>query len=71
MSHASDLHWVKSSFSDAGGNNCVEVAAVEQEQERVAIRESDSPTAILMTNRAALGALVRALKLGDFTPPPA
>ncbi|MDX3683128.1 DUF397 domain-containing protein [Streptomyces sp. AK04-4c] len=69
MSHASDLHWVKSSFSDAGGNNCVEVAAVEQE--RVAIRESDSPTAILMTNRAALGALVRELKLGDFTPPPA
>ncbi|MEU1213808.1 DUF397 domain-containing protein [Streptomyces sp. NPDC005790] len=69
MSHASDLHWVKSSFSDAGGNNCVEVAAVEQE--RVAIRESDSPTAFLVTTRAALGSLVRELKLGDCTPPPA
>ena len=69
MSHAPDLHWVKSSFSDAGGNNCVEVAAMQRDL--VAIRESDSPTALLVTSRAALGALVQELKLGDFTSPPA
>ncbi|MFF1913829.1 DUF397 domain-containing protein [Streptomyces sp. NPDC058239] len=63
----SDLHWVKSSFSDAGGNNCVEVAAVEHE--RVAIRESDSPAALLVTSRTALGALARGLKVDGPTPP--
>ncbi|MFE4956692.1 DUF397 domain-containing protein [Streptomyces sp. NPDC056653] len=60
---------MKSSFSDAGGNNCVEVAAVEHEG--VAIRESDSPAVILVTSRAALGALVRDLKVDNFTPPSA
>ncbi|MEU0626914.1 DUF397 domain-containing protein [Streptomyces sp. NPDC005989] len=60
MPHVSDLHWVKSSFSDAGGNNCVEVAAVEGEG--VAIRESDSPGVVLMTSQSALRALVLGVK---------
>ncbi|MFD4901566.1 DUF397 domain-containing protein [Streptomyces sp. NPDC058411] len=60
MPHASDLHWVKSSFSDAGGNNCVEVADVDGHS--IALRESDSPTVVLSTNRAALRALVLGIK---------
>ncbi|MFJ5197663.1 DUF397 domain-containing protein [Streptomyces sp. NBC_00984] len=60
MSHVSDLHWVKSSFSDAGGNNCVEVAAVKNAG--VAMRESESPGVVLVISRAALGALVQKVK---------
>ncbi|MFB8114513.1 DUF397 domain-containing protein [Streptomyces sp. NPDC055962] len=55
-----DLHWVKSSFSDAGGNNCVEVAAMEDK--RVAIRESDSPDVVLIASYSALHALVLEMK---------
>ncbi|MFF2408838.1 DUF397 domain-containing protein [Streptomyces sp. NPDC058092] len=54
------LHWLKSSFSDAGGNNCIEVAALEGED--VAIRESESPERIVTTDRATLRALVLGLK---------
>ncbi|MER5850096.1 DUF397 domain-containing protein [Streptomyces sp. NPDC002012] len=56
----SGLYWLKSSFSDAGGNNCIEVAAAGGED--VAIRESESPERILATNRAALRALVLGLR---------
>ncbi|WP_371775998.1 DUF397 domain-containing protein [Streptomyces sp. NBC_01438] len=59
----SDLHWVKSSFSDAGGNNCVEIAVVEDEG--VALRESDSPGTVLITTQSAMRALVLAVKSGD------
>ncbi|MER5982198.1 DUF397 domain-containing protein [Streptomyces sp. NPDC001787] len=58
----SDLHWVKSSFSDAGGNNCVEVAAVEGDG--VALRESDNPGVLLITSQSALRALVLAVRSG-------
>ncbi|MBO0917398.1 DUF397 domain-containing protein [Streptomyces laculatispora] len=58
-----DLHWVKSSFSDAGGNNCVEVATVENED--IALRESDSPDTVLTTTPSAMRALVLAVKSGD------
>ncbi len=61
MSHVSGLHWVKSSFSDEGGNNCVEVAAT---QEGTALRESESPTEILSTGSNALSALLRRVKSG-------
>ncbi|SCF57786.1 DUF397 domain-containing protein [Streptomyces sp. Ncost-T10-10d] len=56
----SGLHWLKSSFSDAGGNNCVEVAAAEGTD--IAIRESARPERIVTTNRAALRALVLGVK---------
>lgn len=55
-----ELHWLKSSFSGEGGNNCVEIAATSSEG--IALRESESPGHILTTNRAALRALVRTLK---------
>lgn len=59
----SGLHWLKSSFSDAGGNNCVEVAAAEGEG--IAIRESERPDVILTTSQTALRALVLGVKIGD------
>ncbi|MFI8340625.1 DUF397 domain-containing protein [Streptomyces sp. NPDC085639] len=52
----SELVWFKSSYSDAGGNNCVEVAACDGDG--VAIRDSVFPARVLTTNRAALAALV-------------
>ncbi|MFI5751805.1 DUF397 domain-containing protein [Streptomyces sp. NPDC051644] len=54
------MNWTKSSFSEASGNACVEVAACSDST--VALRESDSPTVILSTNRAALHALVLGMK---------
>ncbi|MGV9882309.1 DUF397 domain-containing protein [Streptomyces sp. NPDC003006] len=56
----SELKWRKSSFSEASGNACVEIAATAPEG--IALRESDSPADVLTTDRAALGALVRSLK---------
>ncbi|WSF24405.1 DUF397 domain-containing protein [Streptomyces sp. NBC_01358] len=55
--------WLKSSFSEASGNNCVEVASIEHDC--IALRESDSPTVILSTHRAALHALVLGVKAGQ------
>lgn len=63
MSHVSGLRWVKSSFSDAGGNNCVEVAAADDHG--IALRESDNPGTVLTTSQSALRALVLAVKRGD------
>ncbi|MFH8473297.1 DUF397 domain-containing protein [Streptomyces sp. NPDC018000] len=60
-----ELNWFKSSFSEASGNNCVEVAAVEAD--RIALRESESPAAVISTNRAALRALVRGVKADKST----
>ena len=57
----SEPKWVKSSFSDAGGNNCVEVAATNA---GIALRESENPAHVLTMDRAVLGALVRRVKAG-------
>ncbi|ADI06708.1 hypothetical protein SBI_03587 [Streptomyces bingchenggensis BCW-1] len=59
----STLSWLKSSFSDAGGNNCMEVAA---DGSRIAIRESAEPDAVLTTDRTALRAFVVGVKDGRF-----
>ena len=59
----SELKWLKSSFSEASGNNCVEVASVEANV--IALRESESPTVVISTNRAALRALVLGVKTGQ------
>ncbi|MFD4629710.1 DUF397 domain-containing protein [Streptomyces sp. NPDC058284] len=52
--------WQRSSFCGGGGNNCVEVAATGTD--RIALRESDSPTQVLASDRAALEALMRSVK---------
>jgi hypothetical protein len=49
--------WLKSSFSEASGNACVEIAVTVGEG--LALRESESPADVLTTDRAALGALIR------------
>ncbi|MCW8100215.1 DUF397 domain-containing protein [Streptomyces tauricus] len=55
----SGLNWVKSSFSDEGGNNCVEVAATE---DGAALRESDEPGRILTLSPQGLSALIVVIK---------
>ena len=59
----SELVWLKSSFSEAGGNNCVEVAA---DGDGIAIRESTDPARTLTTDRAAFRALLRTARAGEF-----
>ncbi|WP_031505717.1 DUF397 domain-containing protein [Streptomyces megasporus] len=58
-----ELVWTKSSFSEAGGNNCVEVAA---DGDGIAIRESTDPARALTADRAAFRALLRGVKDGAF-----
>ncbi|WAL98011.1 DUF397 domain-containing protein [Streptomyces sp. Je 1-369] len=62
-----ELKWLKSSFSEASGNACVEIATTH---DGVALRESDSPADVLTTGRAALAALVRGVKSGPLKPQP-
>ncbi|MBT2487489.1 DUF397 domain-containing protein [Streptomyces sp. ISL-96] len=57
-----ELKWLKSSFSEASGNACVEVATTGPDG--VALRESDSPATIVSTGRATLRALVLGVKTG-------
>ncbi|MDX3713063.1 DUF397 domain-containing protein [Streptomyces europaeiscabiei] len=54
------LKWIKSSFSEAAGNACVEIATPSPEG--IALRESESPARVLTTDRTALRALVRSVK---------
>jgi hypothetical protein len=56
------LQWTKSSFSEASGNACVEIAATSPDG--IALRESESPARVLRTDRAVLEALVRSVKAG-------
>ncbi|MGR8008112.1 DUF397 domain-containing protein [Streptomyces hypolithicus] len=62
-----ELKWLKSSFSEASGNACVEVAAAAADD--IAIRESDCPAVMVSTTRAALCALVNRVKAGYLDPP--
>ncbi|WP_307620859.1 DUF397 domain-containing protein [Streptomyces sp. V3I7] len=55
--------WQKSSFSGTGDdNNCVELASAFC---WIHLRESDTPTTVLTTNRAALSALLATVKNGN------
>ncbi|MFF3714190.1 DUF397 domain-containing protein [Streptomyces phaeochromogenes] len=57
---AQPLNWQKSSFSGGGpGNECVELAAVNDER---LLRESDEPDRILPVTHDALGALLHHLR---------
>jgi hypothetical protein len=55
-----ELTWQKSSFSEAGGANCLYLAAVAPVG-TVHLRESDRPGTVLTTTPDALAALIRAL----------
>ncbi|MFI5621169.1 DUF397 domain-containing protein [Streptomyces sp. NPDC051567] len=56
----SELVWFKSSYSDAGGNNCVEVAVCEGDG--AAIRDSVFPHRVVKVGHAAFAALVSAAR---------
>lgn len=57
------LIWVKSSYSDAGGNNCVEVAEAGQ---RILLRESETPEGVITADQSAFRGLVTGIKAGRF-----
>lgn len=59
------VNWQKSSFSGAGGENCIEVAHTDP---HVLLRESDAPAAVLAMPPRGLLALIRSLKIGPFMP---
>jgi hypothetical protein len=60
------LTWQKSSFSGGGtGDSCVELALPAASPTSIHLRESDTPTAILTTNRTALNALLITVKSGN------
>lgn len=59
-----EVKWLKSSFSEASGNACVELATTG---EGIALRESESPAHVLAVDRAALGALIRQVKAAPQT----
>ncbi|WP_326577113.1 DUF397 domain-containing protein [Streptomyces sp. NBC_00481] len=59
------LKWIKSSFSEASANACVEIAAPSPEG--IALRESEAPARVLTTDQAALGALLRSVKADQLT----
>lgn len=56
-----ELRWQKSTFSEAGGTNCIYVAATHEPKATIHLRESDTPEAILTTTPGALAALIRTL----------
>ncbi|PJE96227.1 DUF397 domain-containing protein [Streptomyces carminius] len=55
----SELVWVKSSFSEAGGNNCVEIAV---DGENTAIRDSTAPEQVVTTSSTAFRTFVSEVK---------
>ncbi|MEV5774531.1 DUF397 domain-containing protein [Streptomyces antimycoticus] len=54
-------NWHKSSFSDAGGNNCIEIAI---DSVGIAVRESFEPDTIVTTDRITLRDFIRGVKGG-------
>jgi hypothetical protein len=58
--------WQKSSFSGSdAGQECVELA-VAARGGTILLRESDTPDAVVTTTPAALRALIRAVRAGEF-----
>jgi len=58
----SHLAWQKSSFSEPGADTCVELAT--DPTGRTHLRESEDPATIVETSATALGALLRAVRVG-------
>ncbi len=57
------IRWQKSSFSGAGGEDCVEVA---EWNGRIVIRESDNPNAVAEISHDKLATLLHRVKAGGF-----
>lgn len=68
MPESPELTWTKSSFSEASGNACVEVATLADDG-LIALRESDSPHTVLVADRGALRALLSSMKAGRVQRP--
>ncbi|MET7363538.1 DUF397 domain-containing protein [Streptomyces sp. NPDC005562] len=62
------VQWQKSSFSGAGGENCVELAPQDP---RITLRESETPDDTLTVTPKALAALIRGLRDPRRAPMPA
>ncbi|MCM2420152.1 DUF397 domain-containing protein [Streptomyces sp. RKAG293] len=62
----SQLQWQKSSFSDSGGENCVELAAAPGGA--ILLRESDAPAVVLRTTPARFAAFLDAIKADGSAP---
>ena len=58
----SELKWIKSSFSEASGNACVEIAVCDDGG--IAIRDSVFPTQSIRASQAAFAALVVDMRVG-------
>ncbi|MFF9488571.1 DUF397 domain-containing protein [Streptomyces sp. NPDC014676] len=65
MSVLSELKWFKSSFSEASGNACVEVAV--RNDARVAIRHSVHPARGFTVGRTAFSSFVTAVRSGSLS----
>ncbi|MFF8957851.1 DUF397 domain-containing protein [Streptomyces sp. NPDC014894] len=57
------ITWQKSSFSGGNGPNCVEIA---HHDGSILLRESDTPTTVITTDRAKLAAFIQGVKAGEF-----
>ncbi|MER0241640.1 DUF397 domain-containing protein [Streptomyces sp. HSW2009] len=55
--------WQKSSFSGAGGEECVEIAEFG---DFIALRESDAPDRVMLTSRSRFGAFTRHIQAGAW-----
>jgi hypothetical protein len=64
-----ELGWQRSSFCSGGGNNCIEIA--EAANGALAVRESESPTQIVASDRARFRALLSGVKSGEMQLSPA
>lgn len=62
----SDPKWLKSSYSEASANNCVEVAV--EGQGLVALRDSTRPSRVIPVHGSTFHALVQGVKEGAFAP---
>ncbi|MFF8957850.1 DUF397 domain-containing protein [Streptomyces sp. NPDC014894] len=57
------IHWQKSSFSGAEGADCIEMARLAS---TILLRESNTPTTVITTDRAKLAAFIQGVKAGEF-----
>ncbi|CAM5499259.1 hypothetical protein SALBM217S_05420 [Streptomyces griseoloalbus] len=58
-----ELRWTKSSYSEAAGNACVEVATA---QDGIAVRDSKHPATVFVTGRVSFSALIEGLRSGSL-----
>ncbi|KOG88591.1 DUF397 domain-containing protein [Streptomyces varsoviensis] len=58
-----ELKWQKSSYSGAGGENCVEIA---ERGDTIMIRESDAPNVRTSTSRSNFAVLIKGVQAGRF-----